>query len=484
MKRISLILFLFLSSISLAYSQSSITWQKIYANPTGYPYDIYGWNVCPADNDNFYFISKLSVQPHGTWVIKVNPYGDTIWNKLIDTIKATAGVSTGDGDCIITGIPCNTVKLNSFGNVIWSHTYLNYGIPRKIIKSRNNTYILCGYNYFKAMLIKIDSLGNLIWEKEYNLDYSNDFRNVTEAYNAGYLAAGIIRNTPIEDYGGVDRIDNSGNLIWEKRYTYSGTGIDFAAIKQFNGGYLITGSGYDTSISQIGLYLMKIDTSGNTIFSKFFPEDDSVQLQPWDVNVINNNRILLTGELDTLIGWHQWWAYPTLIITDSVGNIIRSKINRPNMVNFTNSFVINNNSIITIGNYYDSTIYPWYYIYGIRTDTNLNFPPIGIEKLSNKVPITFKLYQNYPNPFNPITKIKFDIPISQSPLYERGGGGFVILKIYDLLGREVSTLVNEQLKPGSYNVDWDASNFASGVYFYSLIIDNRIIESRKMLLIK
>ena len=98
---------------------------------------------------------------------------------------------------------------------------------------------------------------------------------------------------------------------------------------------------------------------------------------------------------------------------------------------------------------------------------------------NNSVPNSFSLSQNYPNPFNPSTTIKFDVPLN------KGGdrGLSVKLIIYDLLGKEVSTLINEQLQPGSYSVDWDASNYPSGVYFYRLEAGD-FSESKKMLMIK
>jgi len=104
--------------------------------------------------------------------------------------------------------------------------------------------------------------------------------------------------------------------------------------------------------------------------------------------------------------------------------------------------------------------------------------PIGIQQISNEVPEGFSLSQNYPNPFNPVTKIRFDIP----PL-EGAGGRIVQIKIFDILGREISTLVNEQLKPGTYEIDWNAANYPSGVYFYKLIADG-FSETKKMMIVK
>jgi hypothetical protein len=106
---------------------------------------------------------------------------------------------------------------------------------------------------------------------------------------------------------------------------------------------------------------------------------------------------------------------------------------------------------------------------------------IGIEKISTNVPKEFALYQNYPNPFNPSTKIKFEIP--DFPLTKGVRGMNARLTIYDILGREITALVNEQLLPGSYEVTWDGTNYPSGVYYYKLSYGD-ISFTKKMVLIK
>jgi hypothetical protein len=85
----------------------------------------------------------------------------------------------------------------------------------------------------------------------------------------------------------------------------------------------------------------------------------------------------------------------------------------------------------------------------------------------------YDLSQNYPNPFNPSTIINYQIPQD----------GFVTLKIYDILGKEVKTLVNEQKTIGRYEVKFDASDLASGIYIYQLKV-NEFVLSKKMLLVK
>jgi len=93
---------------------------------------------------------------------------------------------------------------------------------------------------------------------------------------------------------------------------------------------------------------------------------------------------------------------------------------------------------------------------------------------SSEIPDKYFLSQNYPNPFNPVTNLEFGI----SEL------GFVTLKVYDLLGKEVAILVNENKPAGTYEVEWDASDFPSGVYLYKLEVDGSVIDTKRMILLK
>jgi hypothetical protein len=101
------------------------------------------------------------------------------------------------------------------------------------------------------------------------------------------------------------------------------------------------------------------------------------------------------------------------------------------------------------------------------------FSPFGVKSISSEIPKSFFLFQNYPNPFNPSTTIRFDIPKTL----------FITLTVYDVSGKEIETPVNEELRAGSYQVDFDGSNLSSGIYFYKLIADSYIV-TKKMVLIK
>jgi Secretion system C-terminal sorting domain len=148
----------------------------------------------------------------------------------------------------------------------------------------------------------------------------------------------------------------------------------------------------------------------------------------------------------------------TMNISDTQIVVLSYMITRDGGNNFQNVCALQSVS--------DSALYHYYHDFR-------NCIPIGIQPISNEIPQRFELYQNYPNPFNPITKLKFQIPKSD----------FVNLRVFDVTGKEIVTLVNEQLKPGIYEIDWDASNYPSGVYFYSFVSGSYTL-TRKMVLLK
>jgi Secretion system C-terminal sorting domain len=113
---------------------------------------------------------------------------------------------------------------------------------------------------------------------------------------------------------------------------------------------------------------------------------------------------------------------------------------------------------------------------GIFTATKISGSGITVsvkEVTSAIVPETFSLFQNYPNPFNPVTTISFNLPTKS----------FVSLKVFDILGRKVATIVSEEISAGVFSRQWNASALSSGVYFYSLQAGS-FTETKKLVLLK
>jgi photosystem II stability/assembly factor-like uncharacterized protein len=187
------------------------------------------------------------------------------------------------------------------------------------------------------------------------------------------------------------------------------------------------------------------------------------------------NRLLVVNFLDLNTGWSVGYS-GTIIKTTNSG------------VNW--NLQISGTTVNLWGLHFRNTLSGWAAGW---TGTILHTTTGGVvpvKSISTSVPETIKLYQNYPNPFNPSTKIKFDIgPPFNSHLRKEGTmrNAAVVLKVYNILGKEIATLVNEKLKPGTYEIEWSAKvgtlNYPSGVYYYKLTA-GEYSKTKKMLLIK
>jgi photosystem II stability/assembly factor-like uncharacterized protein len=174
------------------------------------------------------------------------------------------------------------------------------------------------------------------------------------------------------------------------------------------------------------------------------------------------------------------WVYGTnwcYIISDSgsMGCVIKSTNSGLNWTLMGTAGVIRLNHLEY---YYSNGIIFAYAISKSGAIIRLQETITGIRPVSHQSPEEFNFFQNYPNPFNPNTNIRYTLPKNS----------FVSLKVYDILGKEVATLVNEQLNPGTYEVVFDGTNYPSGVYFNQLIVSSKQLvvykETKKMILTK
>ena len=195
--------------------------------------------------------------------------------------------------------------------------------------------------------------------------------------------------------------------------------------------------------------------------------------------VINENKLLLTLLRDSA----NFLKISRVLKTDSIGNITQERLfippEREGYIEFEAIMRANNGDFIFGGYSQLDTNISHEDIYIARTDSLLYAPPIGIINEIEESPRVFLIYPPFPNPFNPTTNIKYEIPIESN----------ISIKVYDLLGREVFS-VNEYKQAGSYEVMFDGSNLASGIYFYSLEASpstgsgRGYYETKKMVLIK
>ncbi|MCC6865702.1 MAG: T9SS type A sorting domain-containing protein [Ignavibacteria bacterium] len=453
----------------------SITWQRTY---DGVEHLSDGsFSACNADGDNIYVAGITTFLPNRdfVYVMKLNPFGDTIWTRTLTpninlpTSMARAITPSGDGGCVITGDAGNpfTIKLDLNGNIIWNYEY-GTGFKQcfSIIRTSDGGYIACGRDAGCstdcAYILKIDSMGSLQWQQTYPAGYWKNFESITETNDlSGYIAVGFdIASINDTSRGYIVKINYAGGIIWERRYLI-GQSTSIRAIIKHKDFYFIAGR------SNNRLFYGKINEQGDTSSIKTFQTNSSEYFAGF--NIINDNKFVMASSKDSIetLNGH-------VFTFDSTGTVINDKIYlSEDVLNMYFTLPLSGGDILFGGSVDFDPIHTRNDIYVLRTDSLLNAPPpIGLINQNINIPLHFKLYQNFPNPFNPVTSIKYDIPQN----------GQVTIKIYDLLGREVFTYSDHKLA-GSYELKFDGSKLASGMYIYQITAD-MFTDTKKMVLLK
>jgi type IX secretion system substrate protein len=473
MKRFILLIIIHYSLFIAHCFSQSITWQRMYDGPRHLHES--GWDVCPDGRGNFFIVGSSETPAHEIFVLKINPYGDTVWTNHYGAYSGQAVVPSNEWGCVITGRGTTdssfTLKLDSNGNVIWRKTYERGNVfARDIINTSDGGYIACGEisgSGWDGYIFKVNSLGNLQWSRVYTAVFVKSFFSITSATDGGYVAVGHVY-----DFSGdtiktlITKIDSIGNVVWERKYKLTGEASP-SSINRHTNGYIISGSTRAFFAGRWYPFLMKIDFSGNIIYSRSYGSDTLRSGTP--SNIINLNKIIIGYGVDSA---GTFLSNGKLRIVDSLGNTIYQKVlPSAGYMEISSIIALPNGDLLAVGsNEPDSNNNRD--VYAARTDSMLNVPPIGIISHNEKIPDEFKLYQNYPNPFNPSTTIKYDIPMD----------GNISLRIYDILGREVYSM-NEFKRAGSYEYKFSGENFASGLYYYRIESEG-FVETKKMVLIK
>ena len=264
------------------------------------------------------------------------------------------------------------------------------------------------------------------------------------------------------------KLSSSGSLQWTR--TLGGTGDDKAQsiMQTTDAGFVVAGYTNSFGAGNYDMYIVKLNNSGTLQWSRTLGGSGDDQAQ--SITKTNDGGFIVAGYTESFgAGVKDFY----IVKFDANGNTCGNTIT-PSTISGTIGTLVTPTTIVTTQNPTVTSPTPTSNSGG--TLTTICF--VGIQPISNEIPTSYMLSQNYPNPFNPTTKIQFAIP----PL--KGVRGMnTKLMIYDILGREVATLVNQQLKPGSYEVEWDGSNYPSGVYFYKLSTES-FTNTKRMVLIK
>jgi hypothetical protein len=413
------------------------------------------------------------------WLIKTNSNGDTLWAHTYGTgggsyESARSVYQTSDGGFILAGsvflgdANVYLVKTESDGDVEWSRTYGGFDTDNaySVIQTNDGGYIVCGdtrsfHSGFgsSVWLIRTNTNGDTLWSKVYGGSSYQGGASIKQTADDGFIITGSYNN------GGSNsaevwllKTDENGDTLWTKVWGGSGTQEGYDVLQTNDGGYIIA-----ASQTWSDMWLIRTNSDGDTLWTKTYPgslergncishaSDDGFIITGSDIN--GDLLVIRTDENGELL-WSNAYGGSN---TDAGSAVIQ----------------VTGGGYLVCGSTESSgagSLDIWLIRLEVDGTTSIDEKSFLVNQ--------FQLNQNYPNPFNPSTKISWQSTV----------GSHQTLKIYDLLGNEVATLVDEYKPAGTYEVEFNSHsdevlNLNSGVYFYKLI-SGTYSETRKMILLK
>lgn len=456
-------------------------------------------NFVQQTPDNGYIIVGTTGYGFGgidIYFIKTDVFGDTVWIKTFGTQNyddiGTCVQYTSDQRYIIagykmdllipSGIDLLLIKVDPDGEQAWVKTFDNsvreYG--QSVRQTTDGGYIATGSilvgpasgtpsDKFDVYLIKTDSSGTEQWAKTYHGMDQSYGNCVQQTSDDGYVIAG---HTASYSTGNFDvyliKTDSSGNTLWTK--THGGSGYDEANCVQqtSDNGYLIAGYIDSYGRGEFDIYLIKTNSSGSMLWMRTYggPYRDYCT----SVKLTSDEGYIIAGYTESF-GAGDLDVY--LIKTNSSGDSLWTKTYGGTGDDRANSVQQTSDGGYILAGSTDSKGAGGTDVYliktnefGIVTDIDESVPHVN--------PTSFHMAQNYPNPFNPKTVISYQLPVSSE----------VELSIFNILGQKVTTLFSGKQVTGTYEVEWDARGFASGVYLYRLETDKGFVQTKKLILLK
>jgi len=429
--------------------------------------------------DKFY-----NVYVAGTGLFKYDTDGNLLWKSLTDgrysylaiddsSNSYVGGTSNGGGRFV-------TKKFSPAGILLWERTYqnLDYNSVRGLVLDKSGNVLITGQSsqtgsLYDFVTIKYSNNGDQIWLRRYNGGNDDIPYGLTTDDSNNVYVTGWNKNTTVDAL--TIKYSPDGDTIWKAVFDGGSGDVGYDIEVDSLGCVYVSGIAFGND------YLtLKYNISGNLLWSRIQPGNQIAYQHPVikldrDRNVYMSYVTMRTGN------------FPNYAVvkynTEGIQKFIAEYNNGGSSVNYIYDLVLDNETNLCVTGESDGG-----HGYSIATVKFIQ-NPTTINPIPNIIPEEFHLEQNYPNPFNPVTHLGFGIsnlpaPGNNNSENYNSGGGFVSLKVYDALGKEVAALVNEKKNPGSYEVEFNGSDLPSGIYFYSMQIDGEIVQTKKMSLIK
>jgi hypothetical protein len=410
-----------------------------------------------------------------TYLVKFSFTGDILWQKTYgDSLYGNFAVQGAEDPWGNIYVPYNKdsvvlMKVDNLGNVLWQKSYsepINEWDDVHLT-SDNKFLIINGSNLdsvflFAPSVSKLDTSGNLIWNKTYtdSLIYSNSYAYITQDtyYLGGRLSSGGSKAVIL-------KIDADGNLIWKRVFT-NGFETVYSMAQNSSSTFIASGNYFSQSQNYGSGYCVKFDSAGNIIWQKNYYSDTVYGFNSITKNVNGYYGLVEPGD----------YGKTKVMVIDSNGALLTKKTHYYQPQNLIGYYHINNSndSGFIISGFFSPSIGPIDCIV-VKTDKFGNTTPIGIINNSNFTSEYELKVFTYPNPFNSTLNIRID-------LYK---GNEISINVYDILGKELTIITNKYYPAGVYKILFspDKYNLSSGIYFIKVSSVNQSIF-KKIIYIK
>lgn len=478
MAKLLLILLIMLSFAIVASAQAPDTlWTRTFG---GNDVEMPTW-IEPAHDGGFVisgYTRSYAVAYDDMYIVKINADGSTDWAYTYGdsgTDNANDIRRTRDGGYIIAGwsnsgghgAKYRLVKITASGSFLWQHDYgpdssTNYGFG--VCQTLDGGFVICGQVYYYGnwgydwdpIIIKTDEGGNVLNQYQINKANSQYTFRVIATQDSGAMA---VRGTGSFWFA---KLNSNGDTVYTKSF---GSAASCNSIIQLHdGGYAAFGHRDRGYPNEEQFWLIRLNANGDSLWSRYYggvdPDEGYCVQETYDHGFIMVGHMYPPGEPFDI----------SIVRADSLGNQLWSSHYGNQYSDFGVAVQCTPDSgYIVLGRTApNSTMYD-YYVIRLGRDpvfNDISFEPDGM-------PDAFELAQNHPNPFNVKTMIEYSIQKK----------ALISIDIYDILGRKIANIIEDEREPGTYREIWDASEMPSGIYFYKLTTGSQS-EVKSMTIIK
>lgn len=419
------------------------------------------------------------------YIMKLNSDGNLLWSRALGElgVKTVMSILVEDsGDIVFTGWFADTsdgsyapylgrTDLNGNETIIRPYPeYSDFIFGKAICESMNGGFVIGAegitVSTAKILLFEVDETGDMIWNTEINDLGPEDINDIEPTPDGGYVTIGRkVFMSEQESYIKLMRFSALGDSIWTEFLAGSpigsnGYGIDVNE----NGSIAVIGNIIEESSggNNYDVYLALLDSSGNLSWEDIYGE--STNCTGRDVHFVGEDLLVCGTWSDPSDPFSDLFVQKLTQAGDSVWFVQVGGLGEDGGL----AMAISDSGTIIVGGYKRLVSCPyvtdWIVSYSFSSNSN---------EMQPYIPNAISLGPNYPNPFNPTTTISFDLTHQ----------GMVTLKVFDVTGRLVSTLVDENVTAGKHEIMFDGREQASGIYFARMTA-GEFSQTQKMVLIR